>query len=158
MSFGAGGEASGVSWHTHGGGFSETFHGRKRWFLLPPQSPTFADITANPNRSVAEWATRDLPALRRSSAATPRTTTAGGAGSDDSDDEDDDGVRGDGDSPYSSSSSSSSSAAAAAASFLLPQECVIGPGELLYFPANWPHATLNLDAYTSFASTFLIDE
>jgi uncharacterized RmlC-like cupin family protein len=37
-------------------------------------------------------------------------------------------------------------------------ECTIYPGDILYFPPFWPHATLNLDRYTTFASTFLISE
>lgn len=37
------------------------------------------------------------------------------------------------------------------------QHCTIVPGELVYFPHDWPHATLNLDPYTSFASTFLVN-
>jgi len=35
------------------------------------------------------------------------------------------------------------------------RECVIWPGDALYFPPNWPHATLNLGEYNAFASTFL---
>jgi len=34
-------------------------------------------------------------------------------------------------------------------------DCVIEPGELLFFPAGWWHATLNLDDHTVFVSTFL---
>jgi len=34
-----------------------------------------------------------------------------------------------------------------------PLECVLGPGEALYFPTNWYHATLNLGE-TVFLSTF----
>jgi hypothetical protein len=106
VSFGIGGLQSGVSWHRHGPGFSEVFHGAKRWFLIPPNGPL--DIhDFNANKSVAQWASEDLPQLRETSGVV---------------------------------------------------ECTIRPGELLYFPANWPHATLNLDAYTSFASTFLILE
>ena len=119
VSFGVGGLGSGVSWHTHGGGFSEVFHGRKRWFLLPPSSPTFTSISKRPNLTVVEWVTSELPGLRRHHESL-------------------------GD-PISSS-------------YLLPQECTINPMELLYFPSGWPHATLNVDRYTSFASTFLIEE
>lgn len=35
------------------------------------------------------------------------------------------------------------------------RECIIRPGEILYFPANWMHATLNLDEYNLFVSLFL---
>lgn len=34
-------------------------------------------------------------------------------------------------------------------------DCVIGPGELLYFPTNYYHATLNMDAYNVFVSLFV---
>jgi hypothetical protein len=39
VSLGVGSYLSGVSWHRHGAGFSEVFHGSKRWFLLPPDGP-----------------------------------------------------------------------------------------------------------------------
>lgn len=35
------------------------------------------------------------------------------------------------------------------------QECTIEPGELLYFPNQWHHGVLNLEAHTAFVSTFL---
>lgn len=35
-----------------------------------------------------------------------------------------------------------------------PAECTLSPGELLYFPDHWWHATINLDVYTVFVSTF----
>ena len=34
-------------------------------------------------------------------------------------------------------------------------ECAISPGELLYFPSNWMHATLNIEEYNVFVSHFL---
>jgi mannose-6-phosphate isomerase class I len=34
-------------------------------------------------------------------------------------------------------------------------ECVIHPGEILYFPSMWMHATLNLDSYNVFMSLFM---
>ena len=33
--------------------------------------------------------------------------------------------------------------------------CEIGPGEVLYFPDRWLHATLNRDSYNFFVSLFL---
>jgi hypothetical protein len=105
VSFGVGGVLSGVSWHRHGPGFAEVFHGAKRWFLLPPDGPVGMH-SFNANQSVAAWVhdgLKDLPDEARI------------------------------------------------------QHCTIVPGELIYFPHNWPHATLNLDPYTSFASTFLMD-
>jgi hypothetical protein len=35
-----------------------------------------------------------------------------------------------------------------------PLECTLSPGDLVYFPDMWFHATINLDPYTAFVSTF----
>lgn len=35
------------------------------------------------------------------------------------------------------------------------QECTTGPGEMLYFPAKWVHATLNMSPYNVFVSLFI---
>lgn len=35
------------------------------------------------------------------------------------------------------------------------QECVINPGEILYFPDNWHHGVINLGEYTAFVSSFI---
>ena len=37
-------------------------------------------------------------------------------------------------------------------------DCVLGPGEVLYFPPSWWHATLNEDAHTVFVSSFASDQ
>jgi type II secretory pathway pseudopilin PulG len=36
----------------------------------------------------------------------------------------------------------------------LPHECTLEPGDMIYFPDRWWHATINLDPYTSFISSF----
>lgn len=38
-----------------------------------------------------------------------------------------------------------------------PWECTLQPFDLLYFPNEWHHATLNLDPYTAFVSSFTIE-
>ena len=35
-----------------------------------------------------------------------------------------------------------------------PWECTINAGEMLYFPDQWNHATINLALYTVFVSSF----
>lgn len=101
VTLGIGGADSGVAFHYHGPGFSESIIGRKRWFLFPgsSQPPGF-----HPNVTVQEWALHSYPVL-------------------------------------------------------LPEhglhECVIQPGEYLYFPSMWMHATLNIDPYNVFVSLFL---
>ena len=100
-----GGVGSGVSFHTHGSGFAETVHGRKRWlFYAPSDKPPPGH---DPDVSSARWIADVLPTLARA------TRPA--------------------------------------------YDCVLGPGELLFFPKDWWHATLNLDAHTVFVSTFADD-
>ena len=105
-SFGVAGRDSGVSYHTHGSGFGEVLHGRKRWLLyVPSASPPPGH---EPDVSTAAWVRDVLPTLpphRR-----PR------------------------------------------------HDCVLGPGEVLYFPPSWWHATLNEDAHTVFVSSFASDQ
>ena len=35
-----------------------------------------------------------------------------------------------------------------------PYECTLEPGDLVYFPDMYWHATINLDPFTAFVSTF----
>jgi hypothetical protein len=51
LSFGLGGDQSGVPFHYHGPGWSETLHGLKRWFVQPNGvRPQF-----DPDRSTLQW-------------------------------------------------------------------------------------------------------
>eukprot|EP00735_Rhodelphis_limneticus_P010555 TRINITY_DN3321_c0_g1::TRINITY_DN3321_c0_g1_i1::g.30997::m.30997 TRINITY_DN3321_c0_g1::TRINITY_DN3321_c0_g1_i1::g.30997 ORF type:complete len:322 (+),score=7.32,sp/Q6AY40/JMJD8_RAT/39.57/9e-49,Cupin_8/PF13621.1/1.4e-06,Cupin_4/PF08007.7/19,Cupin_4/PF08007.7/7.9e-05,JmjC/PF02373.17/0.0036,DUF3347/PF11827.3/10,DUF3347/PF11827.3/36 TRINITY_DN3321_c0_g1_i1:53-967(+) len=103
VTFGIGGVSSGVPYHFHGGGYSETIIGRKRWFIMR-DSPDF-----DPDQSQLQWLAYVYPKYR-------------GGELDKS-----------------------------------LQQCTIYPGDILYFPSGWYHATLNLDDYTAFVSCF-IDE
>lgn len=52
LALGIGGRGSGVAFHMHGPGFSETVHGSKHWFLYPPDTyPTHF----SPNMTVLQW-------------------------------------------------------------------------------------------------------
>jgi hypothetical protein len=35
-----------------------------------------------------------------------------------------------------------------------PWECTVSRGEMIYFPDHWHHATVNLEKYTVFVSSF----
>ena len=51
LSFGIGNKGSGVQWHVHGPGFSESLHGRKHWLLYPPSNPP----NFNANFTTRHW-------------------------------------------------------------------------------------------------------
>jgi hypothetical protein len=73
LSFGLGAKGSGVPFHFHGGGFSEVFHGRKRWFLTPQgQAPPF-----DPDHSMLQWAHRQYPRLAQDQLARLQECTIG---------------------------------------------------------------------------------
>lgn len=100
LSFGIGGKGSGVQWHVHGPGFSESIHGTKHWVLYPPEKKPEYD----PDYTSRHWMEEVYTTLVSSSS--------------------------------------------------LPFECTVMPGEMIYFPDGWYHATINLSPYTAFISTF----
>mmetsp|Transcript_30875 Transcript_30875/g.42222 ORF Transcript_30875/g.42222 Transcript_30875/m.42222 type:complete len:226 (-) Transcript_30875:53-730(-) len=131
--FGIGGQGSGVSFHLHGPGFSEPLVGGKRWFLFPPRLRELVSLSIGPNTTALSWLHSQYPLLW---------------GSD-----------------YSTGVYSNSSCADPGPLSLSPeqrrqlgeglQECQVAPGELLFFPAMWMHATLNTAPYNVFVSVFL---
>ncbi len=98
LSFGVAADGSGVPFHFHNDGFSESLHGRKLWLLYPDEPPRF-----HANMTSASWLRLEHPLLH----AHER-----------------------------------------------PSRCVIAPGDLLYFPKGWWHATVNVGT-SVFMSTFL---
>ena len=110
LSFGIGNQGSGVQWHTHGPGFSETLHGRKHWMLLPPSSTPPPGY--HKDQSSRQWM-EDVYPMYDSSNGT-----------------------------FASDQSKRI------------WECTLYPGEAIYFPDRWWHATINLEPYTAFISTF----
>lgn len=99
LAFGLGNQGSGVQWHTHGPGYSESVIGRKYWMLFPPSST--APTGYHKDYSSLHWRTIVYPTLKHK-----------------------------------------------------PMECTLFPGEYLYFPDKWWHATINLETYTAFVSVF----
>ena len=96
LSFGMGGQGTGVPFHFHGPGFQQMLTGRKRWYLAADR-PRF-----DPNETTIQWALE-----RREKDKQP---------------------------------------------FIY--ECTLHPGDIIFFPSLWWHATLNLD-FAIFLSTFL---
>ncbi|KAI6225345.1 JmjC domain-containing protein [Aphelenchoides fujianensis] len=99
LSFGIAGAGTGVPFHFHGPGFSETIFGKKRWFLTPYGKPPAFD----PDKSTLDWFLNALPKLKEADR---------------------------------------------------PLECTVKAGEIIYFPHQWWHATLN-EQTSVFISTFL---
>ena len=100
LAFGVGNCGSGVQWHTHGPGFSESIHGLKHWVLYPPdRKPSY-----NSDYASRYWMENNYMDIAN---------------------EDD-----------------------------MPWECTLNPGDSIYFPDQWHHATINLSPYTVFVSTF----
>jgi hypothetical protein len=162
---GMGGHASGVSFHFHGPGFSEAILGSKRWFLFPPHL-TKAVSSFGPNMTVAQWVDRVYPTLQEARVAREGQTLAADAATVP--------VPTEGAVPGTSTLATDAAIGIAGLASALAeagesnlstallqelsanlQECVIHPGEILYFPAMWMHATLNLDAYNVFMSVFI---
>jgi JmjC domain. len=109
LAFGIGGKGSGVQWHTHGPGFSQSIHGRKHWVLYPPDQKPFYDPDFTSRHWMEEVYTRLGQPLQQQQKPQHQ------------------------DKPY---------------------ECTLFPGDMIYFPDKWYHATINLDQYTVFVSTF----
>lgn len=90
LSFGVGGHLSGVPFHVHGAGFSETLHGAKAWFFS-----RHAPSHWLPNATSAYWLRSVLPGL--SAGAREALDT-----------------------------------------------CTLYPGQAVFFPEGWYHATVNM--------------
>ena len=147
---GIGGEASGVSFHFHGPGFSESIIGSKRWFLFPPSVSSVVS-QFSPNMTVAQWVDLIYPsimALKHNNTAPIETSTAAPNLANPSAAQD---IYGTFEIPADSSFNTTSLTLLAQTI----QECTIHPGEILYFPPMWMHATLNGDAYNVFMSLFI---
>jgi hypothetical protein len=122
VSFGIGNAGSGVSWHTHGPGFSESLHGAKHWILYPPSIVT----TLNNDTTTSGGGSR----MRQTNDATSPI--------------------------FHDKDQSSRQWMHNVYPYIEPKpwQCTVMPNEMLYFPHAWWHATINLDRYTAFVSTF----
>ena len=138
LSFGIGHRGSGVQWHTHGPGFSEAVHGRKHWILHPP--------TRRPPPRTRSITTTKYPIHPYQHHNNNHTTTATATNV-----------------PIDQYHKDQSSRYWMEYVYpFLPKdireqnyyECTLDPGDVIYFPNHWWHATINLDRYTAFISTF----
>lgn len=144
LSFGIGNIGSGVQWHLHGPGFSETIHGRKHWVLYPPEHRPGYDLDYASRHwmehtypELEDWSEDDLQnEMRRHGEFLGTRNKQRGSVKDKRKKvkKIDDAERG--------------------PSTKKPWECTIHEGEMIYFPDQWHHATINLEKYTVFVSSF----
>jgi hypothetical protein len=146
LSFGIGNIGSGVQWHLHGPGFSETIHGRKHWVLYPPQLRPEYDL----NYASRHWMENVYPTLDDWSASEVKNEKQGHFEYMQK-------------WKYSKQEATAKRSAKTAVNVKdedngridkKPWECTIHEGEMIYFPDGWHHATINLERYTVFVSTF----
>jgi len=137
LSFGIGNVGSGVQWHLHGPGFSETIHGRKHWVLYPPENrPSY-----NLDYASRHWMEYYYPALDNWTEAEFE-------------------IQHQNHDRFlqrwrqRAVNSSADNIPSKGPSSKRPFECTINSGEMIYFPDGWHHATINLDRYTVFVSSF----
>lgn len=128
---GIGANNSGVVFHFHGPGFAEVLYGAKQWFFYPPKVdvPRF-----HPNMTMTEW----VSLYHQDKNGEFEIDTGGEIDSDVGE--------------YMSYSRLSNGTGSMSELLL---ECVLYPNELLYFPSNWNHGTLNIGEYNVFVSTFV---
>jgi hypothetical protein len=143
LAFGIGNIGSGVQWHIHGPGFSETIHGKKHWVLYPPECEPNYDLNFASRHwmeysysTLEDWTTNEIqyekrnheefwqrwitmPEQQQQQQQTPPPQVEVGC--------------------YSRRK---------------PWECTVHEGEVIYFPNLWHHATINLEKYTVFVSSF----
>jgi hypothetical protein len=124
LSFGIGNRGSGVQFHTHGPGFSEALHGRKHWVLYPPSHPPPYYHPDQTSRNWMEFVYTNASKLMTESANSNGNRELS---------KEEQHLLSHGGRPY---------------------ECTLEPGELIYFPDRWHHATINCDRYTAFVSAF----
>jgi hypothetical protein len=146
---GIGGYHSGVAFHYHGPGFAEMLKGRKQWFFFPPDMIQEIDRAFNKhNISTAIWAACVLPLLLSTSGSISSELLQ----------------------PPLGCSLEQFNQLLPADSIINQeqnilkwanklQHCILDqPGQILMFPSEWMHATLNLDDYNVFVSSFIDDQ
>lgn len=149
LSFGIGNIGSGVQWHLHGPGFSETIHGRKHWVLYPPEHRPDYDLDyasrhwmENTYPGLKDWNDDHLKKERRNhDEYLKRWTKSHASITKESRKRD-------------KAKGLDAFGAGRGPSSTKPWECTINEGEMIYFPDQWHHATINLEKYTVFVSSF----
>ena len=160
---GIGGYASGVSFHYHGSGFSEAILGTKRWFLYPPNVTKLINLF-NPNMTVSNWVDIIYPIIKSQDSdiiVTDSTINPNSFFLNNNNYNNIENIINN----YIYNNNNTNNILTIDQLSLYTEllnilnnnlyECTIQPGEILYFPTLWMHATLNTDNYNVFMSVFL---
>lgn len=150
VTLGIGGLDSGVSFHFHGPGFSEVIVGEKKWFLFPSRLTKVVE-KFGANTTMSAWFDQIYPKLVKNA-----------------------------NQPFKAEKQAESHQGSAVDTSMngtpvqlledVPEgfsiqewhdlatnfyACTIHPGDILYFPSQWMHATLNTHDYNLFVSVFI---
>lgn len=154
LSFGVGNIGSGVQWHIHGPGFSETVHGAKHWVLYPPENEPIYDLNYTSRhwmestyQTLDDWTTEEIQNESRQHEEFWQRWK--NIRQQQLEEEEEWGY-------YFSSAqiASDTDTVELGPSKRKPWECIVHEGEIIYFPNLWHHATINLEKYTVFVSCF----
>lgn len=142
---GIGGYHSGVAFHYHGPGFAEMLKGRKQWFFFPPDMIQEVDMAFNiHNISTAIWTACVFPLLVNDTTSSVEIPPIGCS--------------------LDHFNSLLSADPIDQQQQIIKwrnsiQHCILDePGQILLFPSGWMHATLNLEDYNVFVSSFIDDQ
>ena len=164
LSFGIGNIGSGVQWHLHGPGFSETIHGRKHWVLYPPElRPTYQIEYAsrhwmeNVYPILEDWSEEDVAMEKRGHDTFLQKWNNDKRNKSplqyrmEKNNEEEEIINS---ADNSNEEQETEGEQERGPSNKKPWECTIHEGEMIYFPDGWHHATINLEKYTVFVSSF----
>lgn len=144
--FGVAGLYSGVAFHTHGAAWAEVLEGGKRWWLAPPAlKPSFQG-----EQHQKDWATSVLPGYQAALGALEGEVAS--RGYDRLRDENE--AHTNGTAPLNEAERQLQAWLSSTLSTSPLLSCELGPGQVLYIPPQWWHATLNTGEYNTFISTF----
>lgn len=146
--FGVAGQYSGVAFHTHGAAWAEVLEGSKRWWLAPPAlKPVFQG-----DQHQRDWATSVLPVYQ--AALSGVESDMEGRGYTRLVDAETSSSSLNGTAPLSEGERRLQAWLSSTLSTSPLLSCELGPGQVLYIPPQWWHATLNTGVYNTFISTF----
>jgi hypothetical protein len=151
VTIGLGGRHSGVSFHYHGPGFAEVIHGSKKFFLYPPSpsSSLSQKYGFHPNMTQVEWYETIYPTILLQQQQRQRQQQQ------QRQQEEVSSLQRKSEERKNKKSTKNEEDQGDEENFDDFYECEIFPGDILYFPDQWYHGTLNMQDYNFFVSVFI---